>query len=71
MIRKNKGKLITIGVLLVLLIILLIFRSTSSMSDFFALNISSFLVKIIGSISNLIPFSLFEIVLIIIVVIVQ
>ena len=66
MIRKNKGKLITIGVLLVLLIILLIFRSTSSMSDFFALNISSFLVKIIGSFSNFIPFSLFEIVLIII-----
>ena len=64
MIKENKGKLITLGILLVILIILLIFRINSNLSDFFSLNVSSFLVTIIGSTSNIIPFSLFEIVLI-------
>ena len=64
--EKKKKKyikyIISLSILIVLFVILMIFRTNSSLSDFFCLNVSSKLVFLIGSFSSLLPFSLFEVV---------
>lgn len=64
MLKKFKRQLIVLGLLTLILLICSIFRINESLSDFFSTHISAFLITIIGTISNILPFSLFEITLI-------
>lgn len=62
--KLTRIKLSIIGILILVLLVLSIFRINPELSDFFATNISVFLINLIGPISNSLAFSLFEIVLI-------
>ena len=63
--KKIFKKLIILGILIVFFIILNIIKSIPSWASFYSFNIASFFIMISGSISSLIPFSIYELFLLV------